>query len=316
VNALVSAKRKGFDTAGATLYVTLEPCSTFGRTPPCTNAIIEHQIARVVVGATDPNPKHAGKAFRLLRARGIRVEHGLLASACERLNEAFNHWIVHRRPFVVLKSAMSLDGKIATNSGQSKWITGEKARVFGMRLRLGADAILCGINTVLRDDPSLTLRGKVPAHKTLRRIILDPQARTPLTAKVVSDQAAPTTIVVASGADKERVQELQRRVNVVVCPVSRDRRTFKLDALFQTLGGENVTSLLVEGGGETHAAFLSQKLVNRIYFFYAPTVITGRDAPKAIAGDHTLNNGAGYRVSSPEWHSLGRDLLLTGLVRY
>lgn len=317
VNALASAKRKGFKTAGATLYVTLEPCSTFGRTPPCTGAIIEHGIARVVVGATDPNPKHAGKGFGVLRAKFVRIEHGLLASECERLNEAFNHWIVHRRPFVTAKSAMSLDGKIATNSGQSTWITGDKARAFGMRLRLGADAILCGINTILRDDPSLTLRGKVPAHKKFQRIILDPQARTPLRAKVVSDpDAVNTTIVIAPGADKRRVRELETRVRIVVCPLSRDGKKFKLEALLQMLGSENVTSVLVEGGGETHATFLAQKLVNRIHFFYAPIIITGRDAPKAVAGEHTVNGGAGYRLLLPEWHSVGRDLLLTGLVDY
>src|SRR5262249_27230713 len=154
-----------------------------GRTPPCTNAIIEHRIARVIVGAKDPNPKHSGRAFPLLKKQGVQVEEGILPDECARLNEAFNHWIVHRRPFVILKSAMSIDGKIATNSGESKWITGEKARAFGMRLRLGADTILCGINTVLRDDPSLTVRGRVPAHKALHRIVLDREARTPLTAK-------------------------------------------------------------------------------------------------------------------------------------
>jgi diaminohydroxyphosphoribosylaminopyrimidine deaminase/5-amino-6-(5-phosphoribosylamino)uracil reductase len=317
VNALASARKDGFDPRGATLYVTLEPCSTFGRTPPCTSAIIEHGIARVIFGATDPNPNHAGRALLILRKNGIRVEHGLLASECERLNESFNYWIVHGRPFVLLKSAMSLDGKIAANSGETKWITGDKARAFGMRLRLGADAILCGINTVLRDDPALTLRGKVPTHKKLHRIILDREARTPLHAKIISDeQAASTMIVVASGTNEGRVRELEKRVRVMVCPVSRDRKTFKLDALLQTLASEKITSLLVEGGGETLATFLSQKLANRIYFFYAPLIITGRDAPQSVAGEHTVNGGKGYRLVSPEWHSAGPDLLLTGLIHY
>jgi diaminohydroxyphosphoribosylaminopyrimidine deaminase/5-amino-6-(5-phosphoribosylamino)uracil reductase len=317
VNAITSARKRGFDPEGATLYVTLEPCSSFGRTPPCTNAIQENRIARVVIGATDPNPKHAGSAFRMLKKEGARVEHGLLAPECARLNESFNHWIVHRRPFVILKSAMSLDGKIATNSGDSRWITGEKARAFGMRLRLGVDAILCGINTVLRDDPSLTLRGRVPGQKAFRRIILDRTARTPLTAKVVTDEhAANTTIVVSSGAEEESVRELQKRVRVLVAPVSRDRREFELPALLETLAAENVTSILVEGGGDTHATFLSERLANRICFFYAPVIITGRNAPKAVAGEHTVNEGKGYRLNSPEWHALGPDLLLTALVDY
>jgi diaminohydroxyphosphoribosylaminopyrimidine deaminase/5-amino-6-(5-phosphoribosylamino)uracil reductase len=317
INAIASARQRGFDPQGATLYVTLEPCSSFGRTPPCTNALLEERIGRVVIGATDPNPQHAGRAFRMLKKQGVRIEHGLFASECTRLNEAFNHWILQRRPFVILKSAMSLDGKIATNSGESKWITGEKARAFGMRLRLGADAIVCGINTVLRDDPSLTVRGRVPSHKMFRRIILDRAARTPLTARVATDeQAANTTIVVSSGAEEKRVRELQKRVRVMVAPVSRDRRAFKLAALLETLAAENVTSILVEGGGETHATFLAQRMVNRIYFFYAPLIITGRNAPKALAGEHTVNAGKGYRLKSPEWQPLGPDLLLTALVDY
>lgn len=317
INAIASASRRGYDPHGATLYVTLEPCSSFGRTPPCTDAILERSIRRVVIGAKDPNPKHAGRAFRILKLRGVEVEHGVLADECSRLNEAFNHWIVHRRPFVILKSAMSLDGKIATKSGESKWITGEKSRAIGMHLRVGADAILCGINTVLRDDPALTVRGKVPKHKVFRRIILDREARTPLTAKVVSDeQAANTTIVVSSGADKERVSELEKRVGLLVAPVTRDRRAFKLLPLLEVLGGENITSLLVEGGGETHATFLSQQLANRICFFYAPLIITGRNAPKSVAGEHTVNQGKGYRLTSPEWRAVGPDLLLSALVEY
>lgn len=321
INALAAARRKGFSPRGATLYVTLEPCSTFGRTPPCTEALRESGITKVVVGATDPNPKHAGGGFRVLRRHGIAVEQGLLAPDCTRLNEAFNHWIVTRRPFVSLKCAMSLDGKIATNAGESKWITGEKARAFGMRLRVGADAILCGIQTVLRDDPSLLVRAapgvKPPAKKQFRRIILDRDARTPLGAKVVSDEQAAQTIVVVSSAAKARnVSELEKRVAVMTVPLAKDRRTFRLRTLLGELARENITSLLIEGGGETHASFLAQKLVQRVYFFYAPLVITGRAAPKSVGGPHTLKGGKGYRIAAPEWKLLGRDLLLTGCVQY
>ena len=173
IEALRDAQKRGRNPKRATIYVTLEPCSTHGRTPPCTEAIIAAGIKRVVVGATDPNPKHAGKGFKILKQAGISVVSGVLAEECARLNEAFNHWIVHRTPFVTVKAAMTLDGKIATASGESKWITGEAARAQGMHLRLGSDAILVGVNTVLADDPSLTLRGvKVPV-KPLRRIVLD-----------------------------------------------------------------------------------------------------------------------------------------------
>src|SRR5436190_4655886 len=158
VEAIRDAERRGQNPKGATFYVTLEPCCTQGRTPPCTQAIIGAGIKRVVVGATDPNPLHSGRAFEILKHAGIPVIHGVLTRQCEELNEAFNHWIVHRTPFVTVKAAMTLDGKIATAGGESKWITGAKARAHGMRLRQGADAILVGINTILADNPSLTVR--------------------------------------------------------------------------------------------------------------------------------------------------------------
>src|ERR1043166_8881746 len=198
IEALQDAAKRGHNPKGATLYVTLEPCCTHGRTPPCTDAIIGAGIKRVVVGAVDPNPRHCGKGLALLKHAGISVAQGVLSNECNQLNETFNHWIVHRTPFVTVKAAMTLDGKIATASGESKWITGEQARSCGMRLRKGADAILVGINTLLADDPSLTVRtvqsprSKVQSHR-LRRIVLDSMARTPLRAKVVNDAHAALT---------------------------------------------------------------------------------------------------------------------------
>jgi diaminohydroxyphosphoribosylaminopyrimidine deaminase / 5-amino-6-(5-phosphoribosylamino)uracil reductase len=158
IEALRDAERRGHTARGATLYVTLEPCSTHGRTPPCTEAIMAAGIKRVVVAATDPNPKHAGRGLKLLRRVKVEVVPGICEAEATRLNEAFNHWIVHRTPWVTVKAAMSLDGKIATRTGESKWITGKESRAYAMKLRAGCDAILVGINTVLADDPSLTLR--------------------------------------------------------------------------------------------------------------------------------------------------------------
>ncbi len=228
IEALRDAQQRGHDAKGATLYVTLEPCCTHGRTPPCTEAIRAAGIKRVVAGAIDPNPQHSGRGFRILRRAGIAVVHGVLAAECARLNEAFNHWIVRRTPFVTVKAGMTLDGKIATALGESRWITGEKARAYGMKLRQGADAILVGINTVLADDPSLTVRNEkavrrkpeagVEGHR-LRRIVLDARGRTPLSAKVTSDEyAALTTIVVGRLAPKRRVAALAKQVRVLVAP--------------------------------------------------------------------------------------------------
>ncbi|MCI0535062.1 MAG: bifunctional diaminohydroxyphosphoribosylaminopyrimidine deaminase/5-amino-6-(5-phosphoribosylamino)uracil reductase RibD, partial [Verrucomicrobiales bacterium] len=263
VEAIRDAQKRGFKASGATLYVTLEPCSTHGRTPPCTEAIMACGIRRLVVAATDPNPKHAGRGFRLLRAAGVEVQAGLLRDEATRLNEAFNHWIVQGKPFVTVKAAMSLDGKIATVSGESKWITSEQARAHAMRLRQGADAVLVGVNTILADNPTLTFRPASTRRRgtkaeRLRRIVLDSEARTPRNAKVVADGLASlTTVVVTETAPKRRVQALAKTVTVWTAPL----RDSKLDLvwLLQRLGTENVTSLLVEGGGEVNASFLMQR---------------------------------------------------------
>jgi diaminohydroxyphosphoribosylaminopyrimidine deaminase/5-amino-6-(5-phosphoribosylamino)uracil reductase len=316
IEALRDAERRKNSLKGATLYVTLEPCCTHGRTPPCTNAIKAAGIKRVVVAATDPNPAHAGRGFRILRRTGIEVIHGVLADEAARLNEAFNHWIVHRTPFVTVKAAMTLDGKIATASGESKWITGEKARAEGMRLRAGSDAILVGVNTVLADDPSLTVRqgprSKVQGPR-LRRIVLDSRARTPLKSKVIRDEfAALTTIVVGRSAPAKRVAALAKTVKVVRAPLRNG--CIDLHWLLRKLGGENVTNLLVEGGGEVNASFLLGGLAHRVAFFYAPRILGGRDAHKAVAGDGARSLGEVLNLTEVEWRRLGNDLVMTARV--
>jgi diaminohydroxyphosphoribosylaminopyrimidine deaminase/5-amino-6-(5-phosphoribosylamino)uracil reductase len=347
VEAIRDAEKRGTDPRGATLYVTLEPCSTHGRTPPCTDAIIASGIKRVVIGTVDPNPRHAGKAFKILQRAGIEVHLSpdRIADECVRLNEAFNHWIVHRTPFVTVKAAMTLDGKIATADGESKWITSELARAYAMDLRRGADAILVGVNTVLADDPSLTFRGNVQRstfnvqRSGLRRIVLDSTARTPLNAKVISDKYARlTTIVVSEQAAKSRIKQLSDRVNVLIAPLAKstidnsqstianspsqiDNRKssianrqspiIELRWLLKKLGRENVTHLLVEGGGEVNASFLLGGLAQRVAFFYAPKILGGRDARKAVAGEGAKRLSEVIQLHAVEWKKLGPDLLLT-----
>ena len=325
IEALQNARKRGHNPRGATLCVTLEPCCTHGRTPPCTDAIIAAGIRRVVIGATDPNPRHAGRGFTILRRAGIEVVHGILAGECAKLNEAFNHWIVRRTPFVTVKAAMTLDGKIATAAGESKWITGEKARAHGMELRRGSDAILVGINTILADNPGLTVRPvqnskfKVQNH-SLRRIILDSMARTPLTAKIVSDEFAKlTTIVVGKDAPKQRVAALAKKVNVMVAPLKKSeirnpKSAIDLRWLLKKLGTENVTSLLVEGGGEVNASFLLGGFAHRVALFYAPKILGGRDSHKAVAGEGAQSLGEIIRLRDAEWLKPGGDLLLTARV--
>ena len=319
VEALLDAEARGEKTRGATLYVTLEPCCTHGRTPPCTEAIRAAGIRRVVVAATDPNPKHAGRGFRLLSKAGVNISHGLLAEEATRLNEAFNHWIVHRTPFVTVKAAMTLDGKIATSSGESKWITGEAAREEGMRLRAGSDAILVGVNTVLADDPSLSVRGQKSEVRSqeksrLRRIVLDSQARTPVRSKVLADEfSSLTTIVVGRDAPAERVAALARRVKILRAPRLRDGR-LNLRWLLKQLGRENVTGLLVEGGGEVNASFLLGKLAQRVAFFYAPKILGGKDAHRAVAGTGAKTWPETLNLRDVEWRRAGEDLLMTALL--
>jgi diaminohydroxyphosphoribosylaminopyrimidine deaminase / 5-amino-6-(5-phosphoribosylamino)uracil reductase len=358
IEALRDAQKRGQNPRGSTLYVTLEPCSTHGRTPPCCEAIIAAGIQRVVVGAIDPNPNHAGKGFNILRRAGVEVvafdgrarqssarrsrfanfrrarsdaPYLGIAEDCERLNEMFNHWIVHRTPFVIVKAGMTLDGKIATASGESKWITSAESREFAMQLRRGVDAILVGVNTVLADDPSLTVRDKKGniehrttnvERRTPKRIVLDSMARTPLESKVVSDEfAGMTTIVVARNAPQKRVAALAKRVNVMIAPRIRTRRArsdapYHIDLrwLMKKLGAENVTSLLVEGGGEVHESFVVGGLTQRVAFFYAPKVLGGRDSHKAVAGEGVRAAVGIIELEKIEWRKVGADLFMTGRV--
>lgn len=242
-----------------------------------------------------------------------------LAADCARLNEAFNHWIVHRTPLVTVKAAMTLDGRIATADGHSKWITGPRARAYAMRLRQGADAILVGVNTILADDPSLTFRrSSSSVHRPrLRRIVLDSRARTPLHARIVSDkQAGLTTIVVSRRAPRRRVAALARKAEVLVAPAGRSRSSnlksqIDLRWLLKRLGRQNVTSLLVEGGGEVNASFLLGGLAQRIAFFYAPKILGGRDSRRAVAGAGIARRSDVLQLRDLHWRQLGPDLLLT-----
>jgi len=309
IEAFRDAEARGHSARRATLYVTLEPCCTHGRTPPCTDAIIAAGIREVIVGAIDPNPKHSGRGLELLRAARVKVRAGVLTAEANRLNEAFNHWIVHRTPFVTVKAGMSLDGKIATRTGESKWITDAQSRQRAMRLRQGADAILVGANTILRDNPSLTVR-LADSSKPIRRIILDSKARTPLSTNVLANgSASSTTIVVGSDAPPKKVDALERRVQVWRAPLRKGG--IDLRWLLTKLGSGKVTSLLVEGGGEVNASFLLGGLAHRVALFYAPILIGGADAVKAVAGGGIMDAAKGLKLTGVEWERIGPDLHLT-----
>src|SRR5687768_10358750 len=304
IEALNDAQRRGEKVKGADLYVTLEPCSSYGRTPPCTDAIIAAGIKRVFVAAIDPNPQHRGGGLEILRDTGVKVTAGILEEEAMRLNEAFNHWVVHRRPFVIAKCAMTLDGKIATAEGESKWITGKEARDYAMQLRRGADAILVGVNTVVHDDPSLTVRPD--RTRPLHRLVLDPRGRIPLTAKLLND-GLPTTIVMGERTPKKRQDAIAAKDPVML--LNESEAGLDLSSLLNQLGDREVTSLLVEGGGETLWTFFQQEQVHRIYFYYAPKILGGRDAKKAVSGPGFEVAATAPKLLNPEWRKLGEDFL-------
>ena len=296
-------------SAVITLYVTLEPCCTWGRTPPCTDAIIAAGVKRVVVAARDPNPKHNGRGLKILRRAGIRVEAGLLAEEAARLNEAFNKWITTGMPFVIAKAAMSLDGKIATRTGDSKWITSEAARREAHRLRAGADAIMVGANTVIRDNPQLAVRHGVRGKQPLR-VVADARGRAPTNARLFHAMHRNRTIVVTTKLSSSRWRRylVLRGIDVVVVP--QKGRRVDVRAALKALGKRDVTSVLVEGGGELLGSMFDARLVDRVALFLAPIVIGGREAVSAVGGKGAAKVKRAVRLRDCRWRSIGRNEML------
>ena len=247
---------------GATVYVSLEPCAHYGRTGPCARALVEAGVSRVVVAMTDPNPKVAGKGIAILQEAGIEVTVGVLEQEARQLNEVFLKWITTGLPFVALKTAMTLDGKIATAAGQSQWITYEASRYEVHRLRDIYDGILVGINTALADNPSLTTRLKEYEGRNPVRIVVDSRARLPLEAKLVTDGAARTIVAVTAGAPAERVEALKSAGAEIIVAGSGDH--VDMHSLMEQLGAMKITSVLVEGGGSVNFSLLQAGLADRV----------------------------------------------------
>jgi diaminohydroxyphosphoribosylaminopyrimidine deaminase/5-amino-6-(5-phosphoribosylamino)uracil reductase len=309
---VVALQEAGAAAAGATLYVSLEPCCHYGRTPPCTQAIIAAGVRRVVAAMRDPNPLVSGRGAEELRQAGIAVTLGVLAEEASTLNEAFIKYIATKRPFVFLKVAASLDGKIATASGESRWITGERARLLVHQLRDRVDAVMVGINTVLRDDPLLTTR--LPGGKDPIRIVVDSRLRIPLEAKVLAaSPTAPTIVATTEAAPPHKRQQLEAR-GVRVLVLGGGPRV-PLAALMERLAAQQVTSLLLEGGGELHDAALRAGIVDKVLYFIAPKLIGGRCAPMAIAGEGCARLAEAIALERVRVRRVGDDLLIEGYVR-
>lgn len=308
VHAEVDAVRNaGGDVAGATVVVNLEPCSHYGKTPPCADMLIEHNVARVVVGMTDPNPQVAGRGIERLRSAGVEVVTDVLNRECQWLNRYFSAFITRRMPYVVLKAAQSLDGCIATSSGQSFWITGAESRALVHRMRSEIDAVLVGANTVRADDPELTVRMVEGRHPI--RVVLSPQLQLPLDAKLFRTPLVAQTIVVCStvAALSDQAQQLRHR-GVEVLGVEGASEPY---AVLRALGERGIASLLVEGGAVVHSAFLQAGAVDELRLFYAPLVIG--NGLHSFGAVHTALLERAERFAVADVHRVGDDVLVTAV---
>jgi diaminohydroxyphosphoribosylaminopyrimidine deaminase/5-amino-6-(5-phosphoribosylamino)uracil reductase len=310
------AKIGGRGRKNDTLYVTLEPCNHHGRTPPCTEAILRSGIKRVVVGTRDPNPKVSGGGCENLTEKGVEVRRGILEAECRRLNEAFFKFATTGRPFVVAKSALTLDGWSATATGHSRWVTNEKSRQFVHRLRDRLDGVLVGVGTVLADDPMLTTRLKRGKGKDPVRIIVDTDLRISEKANVLnSHSSAPTLMAIGPDVPPQRLRRTERNgVKNLVCPTKEGG--IDLAALMDILGGMDITSLLVEGGSAIMGSVIRQRLVDKFYIFKAPKILGGNDGIPMASGPGPRRLDGCLRLRDVKVRRFGEDILVRGYPEY
>lgn len=277
-NALASLTESA---EGATIYVTLEPCCHYGKTPPCTEAIIEHKLAKVVIGSRDPNPLVSGKGAAILRKAGIEVVEDFMREECDAINPIFFHYITTKRPYVAMKYAMTMDGKIATRTGASKWITGEAARNHVQTLRHAYKGIMVGIGTVLADNPMLNCRMQGGIDPV--RIVCDTHLRIPMDCQIVQTADTIETILATSTNEKEKIDQLIKK-GVQILQIPEKDGCIDLNLLMQTLGEKGIDSILLEGGGRLNDSFLREKLIQKAYVYLAPKIFGGEDAKTPVEG--------------------------------
>ncbi|TCP68165.1 diaminohydroxyphosphoribosylaminopyrimidine deaminase [Heliophilum fasciatum] len=313
-------RQAGAAAQGATIYVTLEPCSHHGRTPPCTDAIIQAGIARVVIATVDPNPRVAGQGIQKLRAHGIDVTMGILADEAITLNQPFFTWVTKGRPWVLAKWAMTLDGKIATSTGSSRWITGSAARRQVHIWRNQLDAVMVGIGTALADDPELTVRPDEHPGLVNRdgrqpdRIILDSHARLPVTAKVL----APTGkvwVAVTTLAPPERVAALRQAGAQLIITEPDEQGHVRVSEVLQALAQAGITSILAEGGSAVLGTLFTEQLVDKVAAFVAPKITGGQGAPTPVAGPGVAEMAHAWQLAKTSMYVVGDDWLMEGTLQ-
>ena len=307
-NALLSCSK---DPKGAELYVTLEPCCHQGKTPPCTDIIIEKGIKKVYIGSMDTNPLVGGKGVKKLKAANIEVEAGILEQECRELNEIFFHYIETKTPFVAMKYAMTLDGKISTYTGDSKWITGEIAREHVHKLRKKYSGIMVGIGTVLADNPMLNCRIEEGVDPV--RIICDSNLSIPLDCNIVNTAKEIKSIIAYDKGEKEKMKALEEK-GILLLASGKEGKV-DLPYLMEQLGKMGMDSVLIEGGGTLHAAALEAGIVNRVYAYIAPKLIGGKEAKSPIEGKGISFMSEAFSLKNPTTEFLGRDILVSGLLQ-
>lgn len=325
---IIALRKAGKKANGAFFYVTLEPCNHFGRTPPCTDAIIKAGAKKVIIGTKDPNPINFGKGIKKLNRFGIKTRTGILEKECKKLNEVFTKYVTKKIPFVTIKVAQSLDGKIATNRGESRWITGASARRYVHKLRSQVDAILVGVNTVLKDDPLLTCRHFKSHHVTTSvrseaepprrgqgrqpiKIIVDSELKTPMRARIFSKESpAPVIIATTKNAKKDRINKFKGKYTIIKTPSKNGNVDLKY--LMEELAKRQISHVLVEGGGSVIASFLKEKLADKVLIFIAPKIIGGKDAPTSVEGEGIKKIDNAIQLKDVEFKKIGKDFLIEG----
>jgi diaminohydroxyphosphoribosylaminopyrimidine deaminase/5-amino-6-(5-phosphoribosylamino)uracil reductase len=304
----IALAQAGEKARGATLYISLEPCNHFGRTPPCTQAILESGIRKVVFGMADPNPTVEGRGADWLRSRGIDVVQGVLEEDCRRLNEVYIKWIKTGLPFVILKAAVSLDGRIATRTGDSKWISNEKSRLLVHGIRNQVDGVLVGIGTVVKDDPWLTVRLSKGKIKDPLRIVLDPRLRIPPKARILKGPAK-TVIITGGKVVPDKRQAIEKKGVEILSLPCRDGH-ISIKKMMTLLGKKGITSLLVEGGAEVYGAFLDERQADKLVVFITPCLIGGRKAKGMIGGIGAASISEALRFKEMKVKSWAGDILV------
>jgi diaminohydroxyphosphoribosylaminopyrimidine deaminase/5-amino-6-(5-phosphoribosylamino)uracil reductase len=308
---IFALRQAGEEAKGSTLYLNLEPCTHYGKTPPCAPAVIEAGVRRVVIGMEDPNPLVKGKSLEILRGAGLAAEVGILEKECRRLNEAFCKYILKKEPFVILKIAATLDGKIATRDGDSKWISGEASRRFVHRLRDQVDGTIVGIGTILKDDPLLTVR--IKGGRDPYRIILDSRLRIPEEAKVIETSPSKTIIATTELAAKDKVERLEKKgVQIIVLDSKQGKVDLKL--CLSKFGEMGMMSLLVEGGSQINGSFLDECLIDKLLLFISPKMIGDKEALGIFSGKRVAQLKDAIALYELRARRIGGDILLEGYV--